>query len=119
MTVASVLDSWITCRKPSPQARLRLFCFPYAGGGVSLFRAWSNSLPADVEVCPIQLPGRGTRLMEPPFTRLSPLVQAVTEQKEHIDEGSAQRMLADLDQLSDEKVDLLLTDLLADEKVSE
>ena len=34
MTVASVLDSWITCRKPNPQARLRLFCFPYAGAGV-------------------------------------------------------------------------------------
>jgi medium-chain acyl-[acyl-carrier-protein] hydrolase len=79
MTVASVLDSWITCRKPSPQARLRLFCFPYAGGGVSIFRAWSDGLPADVEVCPVQLPGRGTRLTEPPFTRLSPLIQALAE----------------------------------------
>jgi medium-chain acyl-[acyl-carrier-protein] hydrolase len=79
MTVASVLDSWITCRKPSPQARLRLFCFPYAGGGVSIFRAWSDGLPADVEVCPVQLPGRGTRLTEPPFTQLSRLVQALAE----------------------------------------
>jgi surfactin synthase thioesterase subunit len=79
MTVASALESWIACRKPSPQARLRLFCFPYAGGGVSIFRAWSDGLPADVEVCPIQLPGRGTRLMEPPFTRLSPLIHALAE----------------------------------------
>jgi len=79
MTVASVLDSWIACRKPSPQARLRLFCFPYAGGGVSIFRTWSDGLPADVEVCPIQLPGRGTRLMEPPFTRLSPLIQTIAQ----------------------------------------
>jgi surfactin synthase thioesterase subunit len=79
MTVASALDSWITCHKPIPQARLRLFCFPYAGGGVSIFRAWSDGLPADVEVCPVQLPGRGTRLMEPPFTRLSPLIQALAE----------------------------------------
>jgi medium-chain acyl-[acyl-carrier-protein] hydrolase len=79
MTTTTALDSWIACRKPSPQARLRLFCFPYAGGGVSIFRAWSDGLPADVEVCPIQLPGRGTRLMEPPFTRLSPLIQALAE----------------------------------------
>ena len=79
MTVASVLNSWMTCRKPIPQARLRLFCFPYAGGGVSIFRAWSDGLPADVEVCPVQLPGRGTRLMEPPFTRLSPLIQALAQ----------------------------------------
>jgi medium-chain acyl-[acyl-carrier-protein] hydrolase len=79
MTTATASDSWITRRKPSPQARLRLFCFPYAGGGVSIFRAWSDGLPADVEVCPVQLPGRGTRLMEPPFTRLSPLIEALTQ----------------------------------------
>jgi medium-chain acyl-[acyl-carrier-protein] hydrolase len=79
MTVASALESWIMCRNPSPQARLRLFCFPYAGGGASIFRAWSDGLPADVEVCPVQLPGRGTRLMEPPFIRLSPLIQALSQ----------------------------------------
>jgi len=79
MTTATALDSWITCRKPIPQARLRVFCFPYAGSGVSIFRAWSDSLPAEVEVCPVQLPGRGTRLMEPPFTRLSPLIQALAQ----------------------------------------
>ena len=79
MTTAAAFDSWIAYRKPCPQARLRLFCFPYAGGGVSIFRAWSDSLPADVEVCPVQLPGRGTRLMESPFTRLSPLIQALAQ----------------------------------------
>jgi medium-chain acyl-[acyl-carrier-protein] hydrolase len=33
-----------------------------------IFRNWSDGLPADVEVCPVQLPGRGIRLMEGPFT---------------------------------------------------
>lgn len=75
----SSLDSWVAGRKPNPQARLRLFCFPYAGGAASVFRNWSDGLPADVEVCPVQLPGRGTRLMEPPFSRLSPLVEAMAE----------------------------------------
>jgi len=79
MTTASAFDSWIACRKPNPQARLRLFCFPYAGTGASIFRTWSNGLPADVEVCPVQFPGRGTRLMETPFTQLSPLVQALAQ----------------------------------------
>jgi len=46
---------------------------------VSIFRAWSDGLPADVEVCPIQLPGRGPRLIEPPFNRLSPLIHALAE----------------------------------------
>jgi medium-chain acyl-[acyl-carrier-protein] hydrolase len=77
MTTAAAFDLWIACRKPRPQARLRLFCFPYAGGGASIFRTWADGLPADVEVCPIQLPGRGTRLGEPLFTQLSPLIQAL------------------------------------------
>jgi medium-chain acyl-[acyl-carrier-protein] hydrolase len=79
MTTTTAFDSWIACRKPNPQARLRLFCFPYAGTGASIFRTWSDGLPADVEVCPVQFPGRGTRLMETPFTQLSPLVQALAQ----------------------------------------
>jgi medium-chain acyl-[acyl-carrier-protein] hydrolase len=42
-----------------------------------VFRTWSNALPADVEVCPVQLPGRSTRLMECPFTEVSSLVQVL------------------------------------------
>ncbi len=79
LPTSTSLDSWIAGRKPNPQARLRLFCFPYAGGAASVFRTWSDGLPTDVEVCPVQLPGRGTRLMEPPFSRLSLLVEALAE----------------------------------------
>ena len=49
----------------------------------------------------------------------APLAPAVTQQKEHINRGNAEQLLANLDQLSDEKVDSLLTDMLAEEKVSE
>lgn len=76
---SAAFDSWIAFREPRPQAHLRLFCFPYVGSGASIFRTWSNALPADVEVCPVQLPGRGTRLMERPFSQLSPLVQALSQ----------------------------------------
>ncbi len=76
--IANDLDRWIPFRKPDPQTRLRLFCFPYAGAGALIFRKWSDALPRDIEVCPIQLPGRGTRLKEPPFTKLSSLIEALT-----------------------------------------
>jgi acyl transferase domain-containing protein/surfactin synthase thioesterase subunit len=66
---------WITRPHPRSQARLRLFCFAYAGAGASMFRAWSEDLPAEIEVCPIQLPGREDRFGEPPLTRLSTLIQ--------------------------------------------
>src|SRR5712691_357769 len=64
---------------PNPQARLRLFCFPYAGGGSAVFRGWSDYFPKEVEVCPIQLPGRGSRLSEAPFTSMQPLAEALTD----------------------------------------
>lgn len=79
MTTATAIDSWIAFRKPNPQARLRLICFPYAGMGASIFRTWPDGLPAEVEICPVELPGRGTRLIETPFTQLPPLVQALAQ----------------------------------------
>jgi medium-chain acyl-[acyl-carrier-protein] hydrolase len=70
---------WIAFGKPNPKARLRLFCLPYAGTGAAIFRSWPDGLPADVEVCPVQYPGRGTRPLETPFTAISPLVRALAE----------------------------------------
>jgi len=70
---------WITCPQPNPQAKLRLFCLPYAGGGASSFRDWPAQLPSWIEVCPIELPGRGSRFQEPPYTRLAPLIKDLTQ----------------------------------------
>ena len=70
---------WIAFGKPNAKARLRLFCLPYAGTGAAIFRSWPDGLPADVEVCPVQYPGRGTRPLETPFTAISPLVRALAE----------------------------------------
>jgi len=72
-------DRWILRPRPNPQTRLRLFCFPYAGGGAELFRGWSDALPGSVEVCSVQLPGRSTRLREQPFTRFEPLIEVLSE----------------------------------------
>lgn len=57
--------------------QLRLFCFPYAGGGASAFREWEQELPGAVEVLAVQPPGREGRLAEAPFTRIPALVQAL------------------------------------------
>src|SRR2546421_56050 len=78
-TTPSIADNWLAHRVPRSQALLRLFCFPYAGGSASIFHSWSDALPSQIEVCPVQLPGRERRLREPPFTRLAPLLQALTQ----------------------------------------
>lgn len=70
-------NSAIIRLRPQPQARLRLFCFPYSGAGAALFVPWANSLPAEIDVCPVQLPGREQRLAEAPATRMEPLVAAI------------------------------------------
>jgi medium-chain acyl-[acyl-carrier-protein] hydrolase len=72
-------NNWIVCFKPNPRVRIRLFCFPYAGGGALVFRAWAENLPLEIQVCPIQLPGRENRFKEPPFTQVQPLVQTLLE----------------------------------------
>ncbi|HAJ59522.1 MAG TPA: hypothetical protein DCP31_09835 [Cyanobacteria bacterium UBA8543] len=72
--VSQQTNLWITHPPLNSQARLRLFCFPHAGAGASIYRAWSDNLPPEIEVCPIQLPGREDRLGETPFTRLLPLI---------------------------------------------
>ena len=58
---------------------MHLFCFPYAGGRALNYRYWSNNLPVNVEVCAIELPGRGTLLKETPFTRIKPLIETIAE----------------------------------------
>ncbi|NJK49469.1 thioesterase [Candidatus Gracilibacteria bacterium] len=73
------LTPWLSCPKPNPQARLRLFCFPYAGAGASIFRPWSNTLPSSIEVCCAQLPGREKRWREKPLSELSPLIQTLAQ----------------------------------------
>jgi len=72
-------DKWIVRYQPNDQARMRLFCFPYAGGRASIFRSWQDALPSDVELCGIQPPGREDRLAEPAYTRLTPLIQTLAE----------------------------------------
>lgn len=63
--------------KFNPRAVLRLFCFPYGGGAARAFRPWTQTLPPEIDVCAIQLPGRGNRLREPPLTKMSLAVELV------------------------------------------
>ncbi|NJM21572.1 MAG: thioesterase [Richelia sp. SM1_7_0] len=77
MKTIGKFNSYITFPKPNPQASLRLFCFPYAGGSSLIFRTWAASLPKNIEICPVELPGRGTQMKSPPLMRMEALVNAI------------------------------------------
>lgn len=72
-------NRWLAYRRARPGAKVRLFCFHYAGGAASVFRTWQDSLPGFVEVCPVQLPGRESRLREPLLVAVEPLLDALVE----------------------------------------
>jgi surfactin synthase thioesterase subunit len=72
-------DPWIGVpgRNRAGDAPERLFCFPHAGGGPAFFRSWPVAFAPEIDVLPVQLPGREARLDEPPHRRLDDLVGPV------------------------------------------
>jgi len=63
-----------------PHARVRLVCFPHAGGGASSFATWHRALPRDIELFTLQLPGREARRREPPILDMAQLMRVLAEQ---------------------------------------
>ena len=62
-----------------PDAKLRLFCFPHAGAGATVFRQWSSLLPESIEVCAIQMAGRESRFCDPLQFDISSFIEELSE----------------------------------------
>jgi medium-chain acyl-[acyl-carrier-protein] hydrolase len=73
-------NKWFSVRSARAVSALRLFCFPHVGAGASAFNLWQPpSIPDNVELWTVRLPGREQRLSETPFRRMGPLVEALYE----------------------------------------
>ncbi|MHA6528848.1 thioesterase II family protein [Paenibacillus sp. BAC0078] len=59
---------------------VKLFCIPYAGGLASAYNSWRHYLRPDIELCPLELSGRGRRFGEPLSTDVSETVRDLLEQ---------------------------------------
>jgi surfactin synthase thioesterase subunit len=66
---------WATFKRPAPS--LRLFCFPYGGASALVYYNFVRDLPPEIELWSAQLPGRGWRSQEAPFSRMEPLLDAL------------------------------------------
>jgi medium-chain acyl-[acyl-carrier-protein] hydrolase len=75
MTDSTATSRWLAT-SPRQSAAVRLFCFPYAGGGSTIFHSWHAAVPRWLQICPLELPGRGRRFDDAPFERIPDLVAA-------------------------------------------
>jgi len=73
------MGRWLVASSPSQAVSLRLYCFPYAGAGASVYRDWQGILAPKVHVVALQLPGRETRWGESPFRRMPALIDAMVQ----------------------------------------
>jgi medium-chain acyl-[acyl-carrier-protein] hydrolase len=79
MTESSAADSrWLVPLSGSAEADVRLVCIPHAGGGAVTFHPWSQPLRPHVDVFAAQLPGRESRLREPPVRTLGGIVEPLS-----------------------------------------
>jgi len=69
------LDRWVPFRDESPRVRCRLFLFPHAAGSAAFYQPLRRCMPAQIDLCPVELPGRAARVDEPPCTRMSTLME--------------------------------------------
>ncbi|NBI29786.1 thioesterase II family protein [Chengkuizengella marina] len=57
---------------------MKLFCFPYAGGSSAIYNKWKRYFNnQSIEIVPIELAGRGTRMGEPLYDNLNEAVEDV------------------------------------------
>ena len=47
--------------------KIKLFCWPFAGGSASYYLSWKQYLKTNIEVIPVQLSGRGERYTDTPY----------------------------------------------------
>lgn len=70
--------SWFRRGGKAVNPRMRLVCFPHAGGAASFFNPWSSLLPAHMELLSVQYPGRQDRIAEPCLERMEELSAGIT-----------------------------------------
>lgn len=87
MNIQIESNTWFACPRPKPDAKMRVFFFPYAGGGPAAFAKWCNGLTDSFRLgstrafsgLAVHYPGRGSRHSEPPLTDLRALVENLSQ----------------------------------------
>ncbi|MET8944908.1 alpha/beta fold hydrolase [Streptomyces sp. NPDC004542] len=71
---------WIRRFSPADDARVRLVCFPHAGGSATFYFPVARALAPAIDVLAVQYPGRQDRRGEPCVDDMGRLADLVTEE---------------------------------------
>ena len=63
----------------SSLTKLNVICIPQAGMGAWAFHGWQKHAPQGVEILPVELPGRNSRMLEPKPTSMAELITGLVE----------------------------------------
>ena len=75
---------WLVVVGPRAAPRLRLFCFPFAGGGSAVYRNWARALDPGIEVIAIEPPGRLGRIKETPVCDMDEFVDRLAAEMQGV-----------------------------------
>ena len=59
---------------------MKLFCFPYAGGSAIMYAKWHTYIRSGIEIVPIELAARGTRMDEAVYKTFNEIIEDVLSQ---------------------------------------
>lgn len=58
-------------------SKIKLFCIPHAGGSAAVYSKWKNYINPSIDICPIELAGRGKRFKEDFYNNINEAVEDV------------------------------------------
>jgi thioesterase domain-containing protein len=66
-------------RIDATRCKINLLCVPQAGMGAWAFHGWQKKFPDTVDVLPVELPGRNSRMMEPKPSSMAELIKGLAD----------------------------------------
>lgn len=63
--------------------KIKLFCLPYAGASAIVYSRWKKYLSSEIEICPVELAGRGRRFSSPNYSSMEEAVEDVYNSIKH------------------------------------
>ena len=71
-------EHWIYDYKKKPEAKLRMFCFPYGFGSASMYKDWQEYFGDNIDICAIKIPGLDSeRMKEMPAEDIDSLMDTI------------------------------------------